>query len=242
MNRDDIEPILSATSGHALLYGPRGVAKTTTAVDAAKDGQDIFQTTFTAEAGAAQHLGHYVPQGGEFVWHKGPFQLAWEQGGLLVINEVDHASEDVSNLLHALLDDGLGAYLTLPTGDTIQPAEGFRCIATMNGIPSDLEPAVLDRFRIRMPIGMPSQAQLDSLPPDVSETCKQLYTKGQSEKTTFRMLASFVRLRTELGLIYPTQKAEELAASAIYGSTDEGKALLKAIKLNSTPAITRATT
>jgi MoxR-like ATPase len=240
MDRDHVEAILAATTGHALLYGPRGVAKTTTAVQAARPGQVVFQTTFTAEASAAQHLGHYVPKGPEFVWHKGPFQRAWEEGGLLVINEIDHASEDVSNLLHALLDDGLGAYLTLPTGDTIHPAPGFRCIATMNGVPGDLAAPVRDRFKIVLPVTKPSKGQLDSLPPDVRETCKNLYERGQHETTTFRMLAAFVQLRDELEPVFGKGRAEEIAAGAIYGDMEQGKALLKAIALNrATPGAPR---
>lgn len=232
MDRKLVETLLSLSTGHALLYGPRGTAKTTTAVEAARSGQVVFQTTFTAEGNAASHLGHYVPKGNEFVWHKGPFQRAWEEGGLLVINEIDHASEDVSNLLHALLDDGLGAYFTLPTGDTIRPKDGFRCIATMNGRPEDLAMPVLDRFAIRYPVNEPSQGQLDSLPPEVAETCRNLYARGQHDTTTFRMLASFVSLRSQYGKSLPPDEAEKLAAGSIYGDMAQGDALLKAIRLN----------
>lgn len=233
MDRAKVKTALALTDDHVLLFGPRGVAKTTTAVEAARPGQVVFQTTFTAEASAAQYLGHFVPKGNEFVWHKGPFQRAWEEGGLLVINEIDHASEDVSNLLHALLDGGLGAYLTLPTGETIHPAPGFRTIATMNGIPSDLHHAVLDRFSTRIPVTMPSEGQLASLPPAVAETCRMLYQRGQHEKTTFRMLQSFSRHVVKLTASGMSKgDAEDMAAEMIYGDEESAKALLKAIRLN----------
>jgi hypothetical protein len=89
---------------------------------------------------------------------------------------------------------------------------------------------------------MPSEGQIKSLPPEVAATCLELYRKGQADQTTFRMLASFVRLRTELGAKYPPTKAESLAAALIYGNSEQGNALLKAISLNRAPAITRATT
>src|SRR3954469_14895628 len=170
MDRASIDLQLKLTADHALLYGPRGVAKTTSAVNAFKGEQEIFQVTLTAESNAASYLGHYVPKGGEFLWHAGPFQRAWEAGGLLVINEIDHASEDVCNLLHVILDRGVGAYFTLPTGETIKPEAGFRCIATMNGVPGDLPTPLLDRFSLRLPVIHPSQAQLDTLPPEIALT------------------------------------------------------------------------
>jgi MoxR-like ATPase len=130
---------------------------------------------------------------------------AWRSGGLLVINELDHASEDVSNLLHLALDNPAVARVTLPTGETVAPAKGFRCIATMNGGAVDIAPAILDRFSVVQAVTEPSAEMVAKLPDDLQPLVRRLYSAANARRTedgepevTYREVSAFVRLRKRL--------------------------------------------
>lgn len=58
------------------------------------------------------------------VWNDGVAVQMWKEGGRLVINEIDHAGQDVSSILHALLDDVEFAEMTLPNEEKeiVRPA------------------------------------------------------------------------------------------------------------------------
>ena len=233
IHRDRLEFILSNTAkpeggAHAILFGPRGTGKTTAAVAAAMPGQRVISITLNSEGSAASIWGHFVPKGGEFVWNNGPAAQAWNEGALLVINELDHASEDVSNILHVLLDNPAVAQITLPTGETVSPKPGFRCIASMNGRLDDVAQPVLDRFSEKIPVLGPSKAMLKKLAPDTRYACEYLYKEveqaeaGQDwePKFTYRQLLDFDQLRETPGL--ETREAAEL----VTGSRAGGESLI----------------
>jgi len=62
-------------------------------------------------------LGHYIPKGGEFVWHDGPVSLAVRKGGL-IINELPRASGAVKDMLLSVLDNPGSFSISLPTART----------------------------------------------------------------------------------------------------------------------------
>lgn len=149
-----------------LLWGPPGTGKTTAAVHCGKPAQ-CYVITMTEDTPAAEIRGHYIPKGGEFEWHDGPGIKAWDNGVRLVINEIDHANGDVHSLLHALLDDKSIAQLMLPNNTIVTPEDGFSVVATMNGQPDDLPPALLDRFEATLLIDKPHPKAIASLPEDL---------------------------------------------------------------------------
>lgn len=228
LKRGDIDDILHSTASNALMYGPRGTGKTTMAVRTRPIGES-YSITLTAEGSSAEIRGHYIQGKGEFEWHDGPAVKAWREGALLVINEIDHASEDASNILHAILDDFEVARLTLPTNETVQPAEGFRVIATMNGTPDQLNEAVLDRFSLILPVNIPSDEMLDALTPEVRQVCERMYKEaasaGLSEPSvTYRTLRAFDQLRKTLG--------DEKAALAVTVDKGHAQGLMEATIIN----------
>ncbi len=199
---------------HTLLYGPPGTGKTHAAQSA-----DAFSITLTAETPAAELRGHYVPKGNEFVWQDGPAITAWRKGCTLVLNEIDQASGDALTFLHAILDDPTMAQITLPTGETVRPTEGFRAIATMNGVPADLPPALLDRFMARVVVNEPHPDALQNL--TSAATVRATIGKTDESRVSLRQAKAFDYLTTALG--------EELACRAVFGA--RAKEIHAAVKL-----------
>lgn len=135
---------------NVLLYGPPGVGKTHAATRAAR-GRDVFSITLTPDMPAAMLLGHWLPRpGGQFSWLDGLAVQAWERGGLLVVNEVGKAGDDVLALMLALADDPSQTTLTVPSEDggtrTVRPRPGFQLVATSNEGPDELWEPLVDRL------------------------------------------------------------------------------------------------
>jgi MoxR-like ATPase len=151
-----------------------------------------------------------------------------EGGAILNINEIDHVSEDASNILHALLDDFEVARLTLPNNETIVPEIGFRVIATMNGTPDDLNEAVLDRFGIILPVDSPSEEMLNLLQEDTRVACIKEYRSAvkvnSSPEITYRILHNFDKHRAKLG--------DLKAAQAVFPSKAGVQGFVEALVLN----------
>lgn len=128
-----------------LLWGPPGTGKSYIGTDVPR--QKLYRLYLTMDTPAAEVRGHYLPNdNGGFSWHDGPGVAAWRCGGRLVIDEIDAASGDTLTLLMGLLDDPESAKLTLPTNETIYPAQGFSVVATTNQAPTVMPEALLDRF------------------------------------------------------------------------------------------------
>jgi MoxR-like ATPase len=203
LDRNVIDKLIAAApvEYHVLLYGWRGTGKSSVARAAC--AKTPYTLTLTAEQSAASLLGHFIPKGGEFVFHYGPLSRAMKEGRPIIINEIDHASEDVSNILHFALDEGEAATLTLPNGETITPAPGYRVFATMNGQPSDLAPAVRDRLKCVIAVNAPSQAQLDRLSKPLQAIAADAYRNAKAETgptVTYRMLLALATLQATLPL------------------------------------------
>lgn len=154
-----------------LLWGKRpGTGKTTAGIMLAA-ARKVRATviTLTDAMTASDLLGHWIPRGGEFVWHDGPITRAIREaatsGAVLVLNELDHAGPDVSNALYWLFEKGIAAQCTLPSGETLTIGRNLSIIATMNADPECLPEAVRNRFQVRINVGdNVAPALLEALP------------------------------------------------------------------------------
>jgi hypothetical protein len=133
--------------------------------------------------------------GGEFLWQDGPAITAWRVGGRLVIDEIDHADPSIWSLLHAVCDDPSISGFRLPTGEEVKPSDGFQVVATMNGSPDDLPPALADRFAVRIEIGHPHPGALATLADDIRPFAMELACRNDERRVGLRAWLAFDALR-----------------------------------------------
>lgn len=198
-----------------LLYGPPGTGKTTAAVNAARALKvSAWNLTCTDEQAAAEMRGHFIPKGGEFVWMDGPALSAYREGGVLILNEIDHASSDVLDFLHNLMDDSGVSRITLPTGETVFPHDTFRIVCTTNVSPGEIRNrsnAVADRLRNSIYVGTVHPDAILALPEDIRKAAENSATTDQhpDRPATLRAWAAYATLRDSVGA--------EVAAVAVFG-------------------------
>lgn len=228
MSDIDCWNLASAVLPHSrriMLYGPPGTGKTRLA----SVGHDnVYSITLTDDMPVAELRGHYIPKGNEYIWMDGPAIRAWREGARLVLNEIDHASPETRDFLHVILDDMQTARVTLPTSETVTPADGFHVIATMNGEPYDLVPAVLDRFPVRIHIDKVNEEALQLLPDELHDIVRITSDVDDEERRlSLRSWFEFVHLLSRMD--------REYAGMACFG--DRWDDLRDAVKLRCAPAI-----
>jgi MoxR-like ATPase len=196
-----VERVLaSASVARAYLYGPPGVGKTFAAVRARAGGARAYVVTLTQEMPSSELRGTWIPRGGELAWLDGPVVRAMREGGLVVINELLHASEDALSFLYPVLEMPETARLTLPTGETLQPAPGFRVIVTENHPPSELPPPLRDRFDVVLEIAEPHPKALEALSPELRTLARRSFALEEDRRVSVRGWLVLDRLQHELGL------------------------------------------
>lgn len=227
-----IEIVIAAVK-RSLLYGPPGTGKTTAAKAAAKKlERPSVSITLTDETPAAELRGHWIPvKGNEWVWMHGPAINAFLNGWVLILDEIDKASDDCFDFLHGLLNDNSVAEITLPNGETVTPHPDFMVIATMNGTLEDLPEALRDRFREgAIEVTDPHPNAIESLPEDLRAIAAVPQSYDTHERpATLRAWKAFAHLRDldEIG--------EEIAAKVVFGN--RGNELIDAIRLRGASAI-----
>jgi len=189
-------------------WGPPGFGKTWAAYHVGLRGP-LFALTLTEDTPAAELRGHYLPVGTGMEWRDGPAILALRLGARLVINELTHGSPDVLSLLHPLLENPDTARLTLPTGETVQPARGFQLIATDNLPPEELPPALRDRFDCILEVREPHPAALAMLDERLRGAAMRSFTLEPDRRISLRGWLSVQRLSREFGL--------KVACQAVFG-------------------------
>jgi len=128
--------------------------------------REMVRVNITIETDEDDLLGGFRLENGETKFHKGPVVEAMESGAVLLLDEVDLASNKILCLQPVL--EGKGVYLK-KINQWVRPADGFTVIATANtkGKGSDsgafvgtniLNEAFLERFSITMEQEYPSVA------------------------------------------------------------------------------------
>ena len=110
--------------------GESGTGKTYMTEQAcAKLKREFIRVNITVETDEDDLLGHYALIDGNTVWQDGPVVIAMERGAVLLLDEIDLASNKVMCLQPIL--EGKGVYLK-KINRMVTPTEGFSVVATAN--------------------------------------------------------------------------------------------------------------
>ena len=167
----------------------------------AKLKREMVRVNITIETDEDDLLGGFRLVDGETIFHKGPVVDAMERGAVLLLDEVDLASNKILALQPVL--EGKGVYLK-KINQWIEPADGFTIIATANtkGKGSEsgafigtniLNEAFLERFAVTIEQEYPAVATeqkilnkvFTSLGVDDSEFAKKLVDWADIIRKTF---------------------------------------------------------
>jgi DNA polymerase III delta prime subunit len=207
------------------LAGPPGVGKTSLLYAVGKRLRKpyIGKVQCHNELSPGEVMGIPMP-GIDEQWSPGPGSLSYEQGGMLILDELDKLSGACKTYAYAWLDRGPGGKVDY-IGRTFAQAKGYQAVATMNEDPKDgsLPDAMLDRFDAWFFIYKPHEALLKMLDPDLRVLCIKAYDGAVDPMVgppfTFRMFLGYQTLRTAMSpqkaLIGATYGNERLAQSML---------------------------
>ena len=162
----DIKKIVSSKAFYPIFVtGLSGNGKTMNVSQAcAATNRECIRVNITIETDEDDLLGGYRLQDGQTVWQDGPVIEAMKRGALLLLDEIDLASNKIMCLQPIL--EGNGVFLK-KINQFVKPAKGFNVIATANtkGQGSDdgkfigtniLNEAFLERFPITIEQAYPT--------------------------------------------------------------------------------------
>lgn len=187
------------------LWGKYGTGKSYTSMRAGLNGRHAYAVTLTPETPAAELRGHWFPRGGEFVWQDGIFVRAMRNGSRIVINELSHASEDVSAILYPVLESPETAELTLPSLEVIKPESGFQVICTDNFAPDALPEALRDRFNVTLNVKGIHPNALLALKPELREIAKTTAMLDGDRYISVRSWLTYQALEEDFGPLFSLQ-------------------------------------
>ena len=157
-NFSDVKRIINSNMFYpTFITGLSGNGKTLSVEQAcAQLGRELIRVNITIETDEDDLVGGFRLVDGATVWHNGPVVEALERGAILLLDEVDLASNKILCLQPIL--EGKGVFLK-KIGRFVRPAVGFNVVATANtkGKGSDdgrfigtnvLNEAFLERFAL----------------------------------------------------------------------------------------------
>ena len=157
-NFSDVKRIINSGMFYpTFVTGLSGNGKTLSVEQAcAQLGRELIRVNITIETDEDDLIGGFRLVNGATVWHDGPVIQALNRGAILLLDEVDLASNKILCLQSIL--EGKGVFLK-KVGKFVKPARGFNIIATANtkGKGSDdgrfigtnvLNEAFLERFAL----------------------------------------------------------------------------------------------
>ena len=165
-NFKDIKNIIKSGIFYpTFITGLSGNGKTLNIIQSCAElKRELIRVNITIETDEDDLLGGFRLQDGETVWHDGPVVDAMKRGAVLLLDEIDLASNKIMCLQPVL--EGNGIFLK-KIGQFIEPKDGFNIIATANtkGKGSDdgrfigtniLNEAFLERFPVTFEQEYPS--------------------------------------------------------------------------------------
>ena len=167
-NFSDIKKIIQSRIFYpAFITGLSGNGKTFCVEQVcAQLNRELIRVNITIETDEDDLIGGFRLVNGETVWHNGPVIEALERGAVLLLDEVDLASNKILCLQSIL--EGKGVFLK-KIGRFVKPSAGFTVVATANtkGKGSDdgrfigtnvLNEAFLERFPVTFEQSYPAPA------------------------------------------------------------------------------------
>jgi len=165
-NHPDVRNIIKSNKFYPIfITGLSGNGKTFSVVQAcAESKREMIRVNITIETDEDDLLGGYRLKDGQTVWQNGPVIEAMERGAVLLLDEVDLASNKIMCLQPIL--EGNGVYVK-KINKFVKPKVGFNVVATANtkGQGSDdgkfigtniLNEAFLERFPVTFEQTYPS--------------------------------------------------------------------------------------
>mgnify|MGYP001453773769 CR=1 FL=1 len=157
-NYKDIKNIVKSGIFYpTFITGLSGNGKTLGVIQSCAElKKELIRVNITIETDEDDLLGGFRLQDGETVWHDGPVVEAMKRGAVLLLDEIDLASNKIMCLQPVL--EGSGVFLK-KIGQFVEPQDGFQIFATANtkGKGSDdgrfigtniLNEAFLERFPV----------------------------------------------------------------------------------------------
>ena len=199
----DVKKIIQSNVFYpAFITGLSGNGKTFSVEQAcAQLGRELIRVNITIETDEDDLIGGFRLVDGATVWHNGPVIEALERGAVLLLDEIDLASNKILCLQSIL--EGKGVFLK-KIGRVVRPAVGFNVIATANtkGKGSDdgrfigtnvLNEAFLERFPVTFEQDYPSPTTENRILGAVAahlgvtdtDFCKRLVDWGDIIRKTF---------------------------------------------------------
>ena len=199
----DVKNIIKSKQFYpAFITGLSGNGKTLSVEQAcAQLGRELIRVNITIETDEDDLIGGFRLVDGATVWHNGPVVEALERGAVLLLDEIDLASNKILCLQSIL--EGKGVFLK-KIGRVVRPAVGFNVIATANtkGKGSDdgrfigtnvLNEAFLERFPVTFEQDYPSPTVENKILGAVAaqlgvtdtDFCKRLVDWGDIIRKTF---------------------------------------------------------
>ena len=222
-NFGDIKKIIQSRLFYpTFITGLSGNGKTFSVEQAcAQLGRELIRVNITIETDEDDLIGGFRLVDGNTVWHNGPVIEALERGAILLLDEIDLASNKILCLQSIL--EGKGVFLK-KIGRRVDPASGFNVIATANtkGKGSDdgrfigtnvLNEAFLERFPVTLEQAYPTPAQEKNILMKLSEDTdfctrlvdwadiirKTFYDGGIDEIISTRRLVHIIRAHNIFG-------------------------------------------
>ena len=202
-NFNDVKKIIQSRLFYpTFITGLSGNGKTFSVEQACSQlKRELIRVNITIETDEDDLIGGFRLVNGETAWHNGPVIEALERGAILLLDEIDLASNKILCLQSVL--EGKGVFLK-KIGRFVKPAPGFNVIATANtkGKGSDdgrfigtnvLNEAFLERFPVTFEQSYPSpsveQKILEGIALDLGvedrDFCKRLVDWGDIIRKTF---------------------------------------------------------
>jgi hypothetical protein len=202
-NFNDIKKIIQSRLFYpTFITGLSGNGKTFSVEQACSQlKRELIRVNITIETDEDDLIGGFRLVNGETAWHNGPVIEALERGAILLLDEIDLASNKILCLQSVL--EGKGVFLK-KIGKFVKPAAGFNVIATANtkGKGSDdgrfigtnvLNEAFLERFPVTFeqsyPVPATEQKILEGIALDLGvedrDFCKRLVDWSDVIRKTF---------------------------------------------------------